>query len=171
MNNNLCDSNWVSTGTNRQIALLSGIGANITYYWQVRAINSFGLTYSDGGTWASFTTATGPANDSIDSAITLSIPFESNINTTSATIDSGTTNACSSTLGFSSVWYKYTAPSNKRIYVDTFGSSYDTFIAVWTKNANGTLNPVTCNDNSSGLSQSSLNLAVTSGTTYYIQVA
>jgi hypothetical protein len=55
--------------------------------------------------------------------------------------------------------------------LDTFGTSYDTFIAVWTKNANGTLSLVTCNDNSAGTLQSSINLGVVSGTTYYIQVA
>ena len=173
-NNNLCDSNWVSVGTNRYVTLLSGIGVNITYYWQVRATNSLGLAYGDGGTWASFTTGTGPGNDSIDTAISLSsviIPFEINVNTTSATIDDGTTNACSSSLGFASVWYKYTSTSNRKLYLDTFGSTYDTFIAIWTKNANGSLNSVTCNDDSLGLLQSRIDLSVTSGTTYYIQVA
>jgi len=171
MNNNICDSNWVSVGANRSVTLLSGIGANITYYWQVRSTNSLGMAYGNGGTWASFTTTTGPANDSIDSATTLVSPFENNINTAAATIDSNTTNACSSALGYSSVWYKYTATSSRKLYLDAFGSTYDTFIAIWTKNANGTLNPITCNDNSSGLLQSRINLSVINGTTYYVQVA
>ncbi|MBI5838668.1 MAG: S-layer homology domain-containing protein [Chloroflexi bacterium] len=170
-NNSLCDSNWISAGTNRYITLLSGIGANVTYYWQARATNSSGLTYGDGGTWASFTTATGPANDTIDSAAAVGIPYENNVSTIPATIDSDTTNACSTALGLSSVWYKYVTTASRKIYLDTFGSSYDTFIAVWTRNANGTLNPITCNDDSSGLTQSSINLSVTNGTTYYIQVA
>jgi hypothetical protein len=55
--------------------------------------------------------------------------------------------------------------------LDTFGTSYDTFIAIWNKNVNGTLSLVVCNDNSSGLAQSNINLPVINGTTYYIQVA
>src|SRR5215212_1700565 len=173
-NNSICDSNWVST-TNTFVTLMTGIGSNITYYWHVRAINAVGLTYSNGsaGSWSSFGTAAGPANDTIDSTIDIStsVPYENTPNTTSATLDSGTANICSPALGFSSVWYKYAATSNRRIYLDTFGTSYDTFIAVWTKNTNGTLSLVTCNDNAAGVAQSSINLAVVNGTTYYIQVA
>jgi hypothetical protein len=53
-NNNTCDSSWISTGNN-PAAGLSGLGNNVTYYWQVRAVNSNGITYADGGTWWSFT--------------------------------------------------------------------------------------------------------------------
>jgi S-layer homology domain len=173
-NNSICDSNWAST-TNTFVTLMTGIGTNITYYWHARAINAVGLTYSNGsaGSWASFTTAAGPTNDTIDGAIDIStsVPYENTPNTTSATLDSGTANTCSPALGFSSVWYKYIATANRRIYLDTFGTSYDTFIGVWTKNANGTLSLVTCNDNAAGVVQSSINLAVVNGTTYYIQVA
>jgi len=170
-NNNICDNNWVSTGANRYVTLLSGIGANITYYWQIRATNDYGLVYGDSGTWTSFTTSAGPVNDTIDSASVISIPSENILSTVSATVDGDTTNACSPGLGFSSVWYKYIATSNRKIYLDTFNSSYDSFIAIWTRNVNGTLNAVTCNDNSSGFTQSSINLPVSNGTTYYIQVA
>jgi hypothetical protein len=169
-NNNICDSNWAST-TSTFVTLMTGVGTNITYYWQVRAINSAGLVYSDSSNWAAFTTALGPANDTIDSAFALGIPYENNANTTSATIDGGTTNACSPALGLASVWYKYSATSNRKLYLDTFATSYNTFIAVWTKNVNGTLNLVVCNDDSSGVIQSSINLSVLNGTTYYIQVA
>ena len=173
-NNSICDSNWAST-TNTFVTLMTGIGTNITYYWHVRAINAVGLTYANGsaGSWASFITAAGPANDTIDGAIDIStsVPYENTPNTTSATLDSGTANTCSPALSFSSVWYKYVATANRRIYLDTFGTSYDTFISVWTKNANATLSLVTCNDNAAGVVQSSINLAVVNGTTYYIQVA
>ncbi|NJC96451.1 MAG: hypothetical protein C3F07_13640 [Anaerolineales bacterium] len=169
-NNNICDSNWVSTSNKTFVTLLSGIGANITYYWQVRGVNSSGVYTGDGGAWSSFTTASGPANDTIAGAYVVGVPYENVGSTTSATIDGGTTNVCSSALGFSSVWYKYTPLSNRKIYLDTFGTNYDTVISVWTKNANETLNSVICNDDSTGVSQSSINLQVTNGTTYYIQV-
>jgi hypothetical protein len=169
-NNNICDNNWVST-TSTSVTLMTGVGANITYYWQVRALNNAGVAYANSGAWASFTTAVGPANDTVDSAFTLAVPYENIESTTAATLDTGTTNACSPALGLASVWYKYVAASNRRIYVDTFGTSYNTFIAVWTKNINGTLSLVVCNDDASGLTQSNVNLSVINGTTYYIQVA
>src|SRR5215213_2394508 len=169
-NNNICDNNWVST-TSTFVTLVTGVGANITYYWQVRALNNAGVAYANSGTWSSFTTAVGPANDTVDSAFTLTVPYENIESTTSATLDTGTANTCSSALGLSSVWYKYIAVSNRKIYLDTFGTSYNTFIAVWTKNVNGTLSLVVCNDDASGLTQSNVNLSVVNGTTYYIQVA
>ena len=169
-NNNICDNNWAST-TNTFVTLMTGIGANITYYWQVRAINNAGVAYANTGTWGSFTTAVGPANDTVDSAFTLAVPYENIESTTAATLDTGTANTCSSALGLASVWYKYTAAANRKIYLDTFGTSYNTFIAVWTKNVNGTLSLVVCNDDASGLAQSNVNLSVINGTTYYIQVA
>ncbi len=49
--------NWTSAGTNLSVKL-SGLAANTPYYWQVRAVNSFGTTYADGSNtdWV-FTTA------------------------------------------------------------------------------------------------------------------
>lgn len=170
-NNNICDNNWVVSPNSTFVTLMTGVGANITYYWQVRAVNSAGVTYADSSAWAAFTTAVGPPNDTVDSAATVGVPYASTVNTTSATLDTGTANTCSPALGLSSVWYKYSATSNRRIYLDTFGTSYNTFIAVWTKNLNGTLSLVVCNDDASGLTQSNVNLSVINGTTYYIQVA
>ncbi|MGA2503987.1 MAG: CARDB domain-containing protein, partial [Anaerolineales bacterium] len=49
---------WTSTSSNPSIAL-GGLKPGATYYWQVRARNSVGITYADGGTattgWYSFT--------------------------------------------------------------------------------------------------------------------
>jgi hypothetical protein len=57
-NDNNCSS-WYSVGTATSKAL-SGLAVNTTYYWQVRAKNSYGYTYADGATTAfwSFTTGT-----------------------------------------------------------------------------------------------------------------
>ena len=171
VNNNICDNNWINAGTNTYLTLFNGIVSGATYYWQVRATNSYGVMYANAGSWASFTTAAGPANDTIDSAITLSIPFESIFTTSAATLDIGTTTSCSPGLGYASVWYKYSTSAGRRLYMDTFGSAYDTFIVVWTKNANETLNAVTCNNNIGSSLQSALTLTPTNGVTYYIQVA
>jgi hypothetical protein len=55
INNNACDTAWISTGTATS-ATLSGLSMLKTYYWQVRAASSGVYTEADGGTWWSFTT-------------------------------------------------------------------------------------------------------------------
>ena len=56
-NDNNC-SVWYINGASTS-RTLSGLAANTTYYWQVRAKNSYGYTYANGGSTAhwSFTTA------------------------------------------------------------------------------------------------------------------
>ena len=51
--NNACDSSWVSSGANTQVLLTSLATGN--HSWQVRAVNGFGNTEANGGTWWSFT--------------------------------------------------------------------------------------------------------------------
>jgi hypothetical protein len=53
-NNNSCDASWVSAGSSTSV-LLSVLGNNDTYYWQVRATGIDGTTAADIGTWWSFT--------------------------------------------------------------------------------------------------------------------
>ncbi len=47
INDNACNTSWISTGTGRTKAL-SGLVHGTIYYWQVRAINTTGFTYADG---------------------------------------------------------------------------------------------------------------------------
>ena len=56
VNNNVCDTAWISTGTTRTAAI-SGLTAKTQYYWQVRAIGAGGTTLANAGTWWLFTTA------------------------------------------------------------------------------------------------------------------
>lgn len=53
-NNDSCDNNWISTGSNTSV-LLNNLLHDTQYYWQVRAINNNGSTDSSGGWWR-FTT-------------------------------------------------------------------------------------------------------------------
>jgi hypothetical protein len=54
-NDNTCAGSWVSAGASTS-ASPSGLVPGTTYYWLVRAKDSSGETYSDGGAWWSFTT-------------------------------------------------------------------------------------------------------------------
>lgn len=54
-----CSASWTDNGTSLTAAL-SGLSANTTYYWQVRAVNAGGTLYAGGNTWWSFTTQTPP---------------------------------------------------------------------------------------------------------------
>jgi hypothetical protein len=53
---NACNATWISTAASTSVAL-SGLIPGTTYYWQVRARNSTGVTYANGGSaaWFSFT--------------------------------------------------------------------------------------------------------------------
>ncbi|MFZ5880414.1 MAG: S-layer homology domain-containing protein [Chloroflexota bacterium] len=175
VDNNLCDTNWVSNGSSTFITLVGGLTPNYTYYWQVRATNPQGTVEGNGtNVWWEFTTSDGPPNDTINNATDIPVapPYQIiPLNTAAATVDTGTGNSCSNGLGFASVWYKYVATDNRKIYLDTYGSNYDTFIAVWKKNVDDSLTLLTCNDNAPGSYQSAVSLSVTNTMTYYIQVA
>lgn len=54
VNNNACDTSWVTTGTARSVGL-SGLVNGTTYYWQARAQNTAGTTEANGGVWWSVT--------------------------------------------------------------------------------------------------------------------
>jgi hypothetical protein len=53
------------------------------------------------------------------------------------------------------------------LVVDTFGSSFDTVLGIYTGTC-GSLTPINCNDDSSGTLQSSVSNSVTGSTSYYI---
>jgi hypothetical protein len=55
-NDNACAVTWTNALTNTQ-ASLSSLATNTTYFWQIRAVNAYTMTYADSNTWWSFTTA------------------------------------------------------------------------------------------------------------------
>ena len=59
-NDNACSS-WTNNGTATSVGL-TGLSTGTTYYWHVRAVNSFGITFSNGSDIAfwSFTTGVPP---------------------------------------------------------------------------------------------------------------
>ncbi len=74
--------------------------------------------------------------------------------------------------GGRSVWWKWTAPANGSVTLDTRGSYYDTTLGVYTGSVLGTLTTVASNDDiNPGIVQAStVNFSVTSGTVYHFGV-
>lgn len=68
-----------------------------------------------------------------------------------------------------SAWWTWTAPDSGTVQIDTFGSDYDTSLAVYTGNALASLTAVATNDDSLGR-QSAVRFGVVAGTTYQIAV-
>jgi Tol biopolymer transport system component len=71
-----------------------------------------------------------------------------------------------------SIWYKFTAPSNGVLSVDTFGTTFDTVLALYRGNTLGSLIQLDANDDSHQLLQSAVGpVRLVAGTTYRIAVA
>src|SRR5439155_931840 len=72
--------------------------------------------------------------------------------------------------GGKSVWWSWTAPANGNVTVTTFGSSFDTLLAIYTGPSVSNLILLASNDQAGGGSQSSNSFSAVSGMTYQIAV-
>jgi hypothetical protein len=127
-NDSAC-SVWVSTGASTSAAL-SGLTYGATYYWQVRALNSFGTTYAEGSSTAFWSFTTGnlpgafgkisPGNTATDQPTSLTLTWgassgassyeycydNSNDNACSGWVSTGTTTSASlSGLSYGATYY------------------------------------------------------------------
>jgi hypothetical protein len=126
--------------------------------------NAYGLAVSSS---AVLTVIVGETNDQCSGAIVISTPAYSNTqSTTDATSTGDPTPSCDSDFG-NGVWYQYTAPGNGLLAVDTYGSSFDTVLALYSGSC-GALAELACNDDNGGTYQSSITSSVAAGTTYYV---
>ncbi len=75
-------------------------------------------------------------------------------------------------IGGHSVWWKWTAPANGSVTLDTRGSYYDTTLGVYAGGTVASLNTIASNDdiNPGVVQASTLNFNATTGTTYYFAV-
>jgi hypothetical protein len=73
-------------------------------------------------------------------------------------------------IGGASVWYQWKAPASGLFTFDTFGSNFDTLLAVYTGNAVNALTVVASSDNAKSSPQSRLAFDAKVDTTYYIAV-
>ena len=79
--------------------------------------------------------------------------------------------APTSNRGYRTAWYKFDVPHNGRIVIDTFSSSYDTVLAVYSSGDDCvTLTQLACNDDAQGFT-SRVSFNVSKNTTYYVEVA
>ncbi len=117
-----------------------------------------------------------PSHNDFNSARLISTtPYTHTVSVLGATraSDDPAAQGCGLKPGLASVWYKFTPSINRKITLDTIGSNYDTYIAVW-KGTRGSLVEVGCNDDvdyGAGNIQSSLTVDLSAGVTYYIQIA
>ena len=113
---------------------------------------------------ASPTQAAPPLNDSPSTAIVIpSLPYSYEGNTSGAV--SNGPRYCSNN---SSVFFTYAPSETSRVQVDTYGSDYDTVLAVYTRRAG--LRGIRCNDDRIGL-DSGVRFPALEGRKYFIMVA
>jgi len=113
------------------------------------------------------------ANDAcaLPSVITAAPYANSVVTSTATSVSSDPAVGCGNGSRARSVWYRYSAVTNGPVTADTFGTSYDTILAVYTGSCSA-LRPVTgaCNDDS-GVRQSRVSFTAAAGTTYYFLVS
>jgi hypothetical protein len=130
---------------------------------------------------STFSALTAPVNDNFVNAFqktVASIPYtDANLDTTGATIEPNDPTvpvACDNKMlyrGNNTVWYKYSPLINQAVYLDTLGTDYDTYIAVWTGGSLSNLTFIGCDDDTSSGFESQMILDAQAGQTYYIEIA
>ncbi len=106
-----------------------------------------------------------------DATVITAPPYSGTVTTTAATADlAEPAPGCGNQSRQKSVWYRFTAPASGALIADTYRSSYDTILAVYTGSC-GALTRLgnICNDDAGGL-QSRVAFQTTAGTTYYFLV-
>lgn len=114
--------------------------------------------------------AAAPANDDFANAAVLSGPTDNTLNFES-TSEPGEPNHAGNASGHS-VWWRWTAPANGSVQVDTCGSyAIDTVLAVYTGDAVDALSEVASNDDLANcVPGSAVTFTASAGTTYHIAV-
>ena len=112
-----------------------------------------------------------PPNDLfVDRLVAVGERYSTSGNTAGATAnESGEPVPATAADTSGTVWYEFTPPSNKLYRLTTFGSSFNTVLAVYT-GAWGSLSQVAFSDDVTGSQQAQMNISLDSATTYYIQL-
>ncbi|MEO8427023.1 MAG: TIGR02597 family protein [Verrucomicrobiota bacterium] len=112
-----------------------------------------------------------PANDGFATALVVTGTAGSlNGTTANATEEPGEPNHAG-LAGGKSVWYQWTAPTGNSATFDTFGSPFDTLLAVYTGDSVAALNEIASNNDLDTITkQSRVNFTPIAGTNYFIAV-
>ncbi|MCC6179372.1 MAG: peptidoglycan DD-metalloendopeptidase family protein [Chloroflexi bacterium] len=115
----------------------------------------------------------GPPNDAFAASTVVdvgSLPATYVVSTTAATSEGNEplSTGCGS-LG-RTVWFRTTAAQDSLVTVSTYGSAFDTIVAVFAGTSIGALTPVTCSGGSVDSPQAQLTYEARAGTIYYVQV-
>lgn len=108
-----------------------------------------------------------PPNDDCTDAI--AITFGTVTGSTAEATNDGVA-SCGSSVYSPDVWYRFTAPEDGKISVDTLGSSYDTVLSAYASCPGVPSSELACNDDASGL-QSRIMLSVATGEEYLIRIS
>jgi hypothetical protein len=108
--------------------------------------------------------AASPINDDISNAIIVGdTPYTDTVDTSEATVGEG-----DSGCGAATVWYAFT-PSEDGVYqFNTFGSDYDTTLALF-EGSPGNLTLLACSDDTENSLQSLIAHALVGGATYFVE--
>ncbi len=151
--------------------LVEWLSPNTIYCFWVQAFNSGGSSnWSDR---ACTTTFGDWWNDDLAYATFIEKPdtFSVTEDVTGASADpTDPVISCTNGQQFNTVWYRVEPDTSGMLSLNTFGSSYDTVLAVW-EGEPGSWQEWACNDDSEQDTTSALDVAVTGGLTYYIEVA
>ena len=117
----------------------------------------------------SLTIAMAENDDFEDSRIYITDAIEDVSFTNVASSEIGEINHAGTSVG-KSLWWKWTSTRSGQAEVATFGSDFDTTLAVYRGEAIGSLNLVAANDDSGGALSSRLAFEVEAGETYFVAV-
>lgn len=142
--------------------------AGTTYYFQVSAYSGDGGPLSFHLDLAPYP----PLNDPCGGAfIVTGSPWADATYTSAATSEPGEpASPCGNGSSAKSVWYRFTAPGSGLLSANTFGSSYDTILSVWSGGC-AALTAEACNDDAPSSTASALSMAVEKGVTYHLRVS
>lgn len=111
-----------------------------------------------------------PPNDNFVNAIVLPSSSASDTsNNLSATKEAGEPNHANNSGG-KSVWWRWVAPADTMVTVNTIGSNYDSTLGIYTGSAVNALTLIVGDDDSGGSQASKVTFAAVAGTTYQIAV-
>lgn len=165
----LNDGGRVSGATTNELAITSAVAADAGDY-RATATNAAGTATSLEATVTVDVALVRPPNDEFALRLALvGTSAQTTGNNTGATVEAGEP-AHAGLTARRSVWWTWTAPETGSVAVDTFGSAFDTVLAVYRGTGIPALTSVASNDDATGSRQSRLVFAAEAGVQYAIAV-